>query len=40
MAEQMASIQKDFKARQLEVDEANGWKWLKNKKKIGIRKMN
>ncbi|VDP46741.1 unnamed protein product [Heligmosomoides polygyrus] len=46
LAERIASILKDFEASQLEVylgfklTKTNGWKWWKNKKKIGIRKMN
>ncbi|VDO85528.1 unnamed protein product [Heligmosomoides polygyrus] len=39
LAERMASILKDFEARQLEVTKANSWKWWKKKWKIGIHKM-
>ncbi|VDP08991.1 unnamed protein product [Heligmosomoides polygyrus] len=40
LAERIASILKDFEARQLEADEENSWKWWKKKRKIGICKMN
>ncbi|VDO67531.1 unnamed protein product [Heligmosomoides polygyrus] len=40
LAGRMASILKDIEARQLELSKTNRWKWWKNKKKIGVRKMN
>ncbi|VDO20677.1 unnamed protein product [Heligmosomoides polygyrus] len=39
LAEGMASILKE-KHFNLKLTKTNSWKWWKNKKKIGIRKMN